>query len=160
MDDDFARLLTDKPTLVDRAPLGFALLALSRTLHGLTADLLLELGLYPGQELILMRLFDRDEQNQTSLQRSIGLDHSTVSRSIRRMEEAGLVSRTPNPRDRRAMVVSLTDAGRALRPHIAKIWDVLEGHLDDALGKSRPADLLPLMENLERSIAGVRRQRS
>ena len=76
------------------------------------------------------------------------------------MEEAGLVSRTPDSRDRRAMVVSLTDAGRALRPHIAKTWDVLEGHLDDALGQRKREDLLPLMEDLERSIAGVRRQKS
>ncbi|GLY30743.1 MarR family winged helix-turn-helix transcriptional regulator [Kineosporia sp. NBRC 101731] len=159
MDDDFARLLGDRPTLVERAPLGFALLALSRTLHGLTAELLLELGLYPGQELILMRLFDRDEQSQTSLQQSIGLDHSTVSRSIRRMEEAGLLARRPDPRDRRAMVVSLTEAGHALRPRIAQVWEVLENHLDEALGPDDRLKLVPLVEGLERSIATVRVRR-
>jgi DNA-binding MarR family transcriptional regulator len=160
MDDDFARLLKDKPTLVKPAPLGFALLALSRTLHGLTAELLLQLGLYPGQELILMRLFDRDEQSQTSLQQSIGLDHSTVSRSIRRMEDAGLLARRPDPRDKRAMVVSLTEAGRALRPQIAQVWKTLESHLEDALGQDRRLELAPVVENLERSIAAVRAQRS
>ncbi|MGW5653519.1 hypothetical protein [Streptomyces humi] len=51
--------------------------------HG--AEILLRLGLHPGQELILMRLFDRDGQTQAESQQAVGLDHSTVSRSIRRM---------------------------------------------------------------------------
>src|SRR5690242_19519749 len=99
------------PTLVAHAPLSFGLFAMCRTMFGYGTELLLKLGLYPGQELILMRLYDADDQTQSDLQASLGSDHSTISRSIRRMEEAGLVTRSPAHHDRRAMVVSLTDAG-------------------------------------------------
>lgn len=158
--EDLSQLLGDKPGLLERAPLTLSLVALSRTLHGLIAEQLLTLGLYPGQELILMRLFDRDEQIQTTLQQSIGLDHSTLSRSIRRMEVAGLVTRRPDERDKRAMVVSLTPAGRALQPRLAEMWETLEALTTDALGHERQADLLTALESLEHTLAEVRRRRN
>ena len=152
--------LMDQPTLVDRAPLSFGLLSLSRTFHSYGSEMLLKLGLYPGQELILMRLFDRDEQIQTALQTSIGLDHSTVSRSIRRMEDAGLVSRRPAEHDRRAMVVSLTDAGRALHPQLVDLYGTLEAALAEGLAEHDRADLLRTINALDQSLADSRRRRS
>jgi MarR family transcriptional regulator, organic hydroperoxide resistance regulator len=150
--------LMDQPTLVDRAPLSFGLLSLSRTFHSYGSEMLLKLGLYPGQELILMRLFDRDAQIQTELQTSIGLDHSTVSRSIRRMEDAGLVTRRPADHDRRAMVVSLTDAGRAMHPRLAELWDTLETALTNGLTDGERADLLKTIGALDQSVASARRR--
>ena len=88
--------------------------------------MLREMDLHPGQELLLMHLLDRDGQTQSELLESVGLDHSTVSKSLRRMQEAGLLTREPAPHDRRVMVVSLTDAGRALREPIADMWRTLE----------------------------------
>ncbi|BCJ52182.1 putative transcriptional regulator, MarR family protein [Actinoplanes sp. NBRC 14428] len=158
MSEDLARLLTNKPSLLHQAPLTLSLLALSRTLHGLVAEQLLTLGLYPGQELILMRLYDRDDQIQTTLQQSIGLDHSTLSRSIRRMQDAGLVTRRPDDRDRRAMIVSLTPAGRALQPRLAQIWEQLEELTVSALGHSGQDSLVPALESLERSLTAARRK--
>jgi MarR family transcriptional regulator, organic hydroperoxide resistance regulator len=156
--EDFTRLLTDRPSLTGDAALTVGLLALTRTLHGYGAELLLKLGLYPGQELILMRLYDQDGQSQTALQQSIGLDHSTVSRSIRRMEGAGLVARLPDERDKRAWVVSLTAEGRALGPRVAEVWATLESALADVLTDSERAGLLPTVEALERSLATRRRR--
>ncbi|MCA2212580.1 MarR family winged helix-turn-helix transcriptional regulator [Jidongwangia harbinensis] len=160
MPEDLSRLLTDKPSLLRPAPLTLSLLALSRTLHGLVAEQLLTLDLYPGQELILMRLFDRDDQIQTTLQQSIGLDHSTLSRSIRRMEDAGLVSRRPDERDKRAMIVSLTPAGRTLQPRLAEIWEQLEALTVSTLGQDGEDGLLAALETLERALAKARRKSS
>jgi DNA-binding MarR family transcriptional regulator len=152
--------LSNQPSLVDRAPLSFSLFALSRTFHSFGGEMLLKLGLYPGQELILMRLFDQDEQIQTALQTSIGLDHSTVSRSIRRMEDAGLVSRRPADHDRRAMIVSLTDAGRAMQPRLAELWGTLETALTDALSEGERTGLLQTLGALDQSLTTARRRRA
>jgi len=84
------------------------------------------LNLHPGQELLLMQLFDHDGQTPAELLERAGLDHSTVSKSLRRMQEAGLLTREPAPHDRRVMVVSLTDTGRALQEPIADMWRTLE----------------------------------
>ncbi|AGZ40650.1 MarR family winged helix-turn-helix transcriptional regulator [Actinoplanes friuliensis] len=150
--------LMNQPTLVDRAPLSFSLLSLSRTFHSYGSEMLLKLGLYPGQELILMRLFDRDEQIQTALQTSIGLDHSTVSRSIRRMEDAGLVTRRPADHDKRAMVVSLTDAGRAMHPRLVELWGTLEATLTDGLSDGERTTLLKTIGALDQSVTSARRR--
>ncbi|WP_035856462.1 MarR family winged helix-turn-helix transcriptional regulator [Cryptosporangium arvum] len=144
------------PTLVEHAPLSFGLFAMCRTMFGYGTELLLRLGLYPGQELILMRLYDADGQTQSDLQASLGSDHSTISRSIRRMEEAGLVTRSPADHDRRAMVVSLTDAGRALRPGLTEMWGTMEAALSGALTEQERTDLPRTVCSLHRALASAR----
>jgi DNA-binding MarR family transcriptional regulator len=44
-----------------------------------------------------------------------GVDKSTISTQIRRLEERGLVIRRPDPGDRRAVLVTATSQGRRLR---------------------------------------------
>ena len=73
-----------------------------------------------------MHLLDRDGQTQSELLASIGLDHSTLSKTLRRMQDAGLLVREPAEHDRRAMVVRLTATGRAMRGPIAAMWQALE----------------------------------
>lgn len=146
-----------RPALVSSAPVSFGLFALSRELHGYGAELLLRLGLHPGQELILMRLFDKDGQTQAQLQQAVGLDHSTVSRSIRRMEDAGLVTRAPAPHDRRAVLVSLAAEGEAFRQPLADLWNTLDRLATDTLRRIEGADFLTTIAELERAYAAARR---
>jgi MarR family transcriptional regulator, organic hydroperoxide resistance regulator len=114
------------PSTALGGPLSYSIFLLARTHRGYAAALLRNLGLHPGQELLLMQLLDRDHQLQSELLESVGLDHSTVSKSLRRMQEAGLLSRTPAAHDRRALVVSLTDQGRAMRQPLEEMWSALE----------------------------------
>ena len=141
------------------APLSFSTLALWRSLHNFGTDMLLELGLYPGQELILLQLYEKDGQTQTDLQRAVRLDHSTVSRTIRRMEQAGLVARRPSENDKRAMNVSLTDHGRALRPSVVKLWSTVENAIAEVLTDDQRADFFELTSRLEQSLAAARDRR-
>ncbi|MBP0461255.1 MarR family winged helix-turn-helix transcriptional regulator [Streptomyces montanisoli] len=106
--------------------LSYAIFQLARTHRGHAAAMLRDMNLHPGQELLLMQLFDRDGQTQSELLDSAGLDHSTVSKSLRRMQEAGLLTREPAEHDRRVMIVHLTDKGRAMRKPIADMWRSLE----------------------------------
>lgn len=106
--------------------LSYAVFQLARAHRGHAAAMLRSMNLHPGQELLLMQLFDRDGQTQSELLDSVGLDHSTVSKSLRRMQEAGLLTREPAEHDRRVLVVRLTDAGRALREPIEDMWRTLE----------------------------------
>ncbi|MFF3201005.1 MarR family winged helix-turn-helix transcriptional regulator [Streptomyces sp. NPDC002962] len=114
------------PNTARHGRLGYAIFQLARAHRGHAAAMLRALNLHPGQELLLMQLFDHDGRTQAELLERVGRDHSTVSKSLRRMQEAGLLTRTPAPHDRRAMVVSLTDAGRALQEPIAGMWRTLE----------------------------------
>ncbi|GAB2587723.1 hypothetical protein GCM10027168_20710 [Streptomyces capparidis] len=114
------------PTTAGGGPLSYAIFQLARAHRAHAAALLRAMDLHPGQELLLMQLLDRDGQTQSELLESVGLDHSTVSKSLRRMQDAGLLVREPAAHDRRVMVVHLTDKGRALREPIAALWQGLE----------------------------------
>jgi MarR family transcriptional regulator, organic hydroperoxide resistance regulator len=114
------------PSTARDGRLSYAVFQLARAHRGHAAAMLRAMNLHPGQELLLMQLFDRDGQTQSELLEAVGLDHSTVSKSLRRMQDAGLLTREPSPHDRRVMVVRLTDAGRALREPIADMWRTLE----------------------------------
>ncbi|WP_254777137.1 MarR family winged helix-turn-helix transcriptional regulator [Paenibacillus sp. yr247] len=95
-------------------PLSFSLFALASSHRALATQLFREINLFPGQELILMQLFQQDQQSQNRLSQTLRLDHSTVAKSVKRLEDAGLVIRRRSPEDGRVTLVSLTEAGRKL----------------------------------------------
>ncbi|MDT0411477.1 MULTISPECIES: MarR family winged helix-turn-helix transcriptional regulator [Streptomyces] len=117
---------SELPNTAGAGPLSYAIFQLARTHRAQAAGMLRAMNLHPGQELLLMQLFDHDGRTQAELLERAGLDHSTVSKSLRRMQEAGLLTREPASHDRRVMVVHLTDAGRALQEPIADMWRTLE----------------------------------
>lgn len=117
---------TRTPSTAGDGQLSYAVFQLARAHRGYAAVMLREMDLHPGQELLLMQLFDKDGQTQSELLESVGLDHSTVSKSLHRMQDAGLLTREPAEHDRRAMIVRLTDKGRAMKKPIAAMWQTLE----------------------------------
>ena len=114
------------PTTASDGQVSYAIFQLARAHRGYAAAMLREMDLHPGQELLLMHLLDRDGQSQSELIDSLGLDHSTISKALRRMQDAGLLVREPAAHDRRVMVVHLTDKGRALREPLTAMWRTLE----------------------------------
>jgi DNA-binding MarR family transcriptional regulator len=120
----------------------YAIFELARAHRGYAAAILREMDLHPGQELLLMHLFDRDGQTQSELIDAVGLDHSTVSKSLRRMQDAGLLVREPAEHDRRVMVIHLTDKGWAMREPIAAMWRALEETTTRNLSKQQSADFV------------------
>jgi DNA-binding MarR family transcriptional regulator len=114
------------PATASEGRMSYAIFQLARAHRGYAAAMLRGMDLHPGQELLLMHLLDRDGQTQSELLECVGLDHSTVSKALRRMQDAGLLIREPAGHDRRVMVVHLTDKGRAMREPIAAMWRALE----------------------------------
>ncbi|MGW0607274.1 MarR family winged helix-turn-helix transcriptional regulator [Streptomyces sp. NPDC002640] len=114
------------PATAGQGTLSYAIFQLARAHRAHASAMLRTMDLHPGQELLLMQLLDRDGQTQSELLESVGLDHSTVSKSLRRMQDAGLLTREPAEHDRRVMVVHLTDKGRAMRRPIEAMWKALE----------------------------------
>ncbi|MEU9368322.1 MarR family winged helix-turn-helix transcriptional regulator [Streptomyces avermitilis] len=113
------------PTVAD-APMSEALFRAARVHRIMAGSLLRNTGLYPGQELLMMQLWERGEQRQADLIKTLGLDPSTVTKMLQRLEQSGFVTRKPSPNDRRAVVVSATRAGQALRDQVRQAWRDLE----------------------------------
>lgn len=108
------------------APVSEAIFRAAR-LHRIAAGSLLRTtGLYPGQEVLMLQLWEHGEQRQSDLIRTLGLDSSTVTKMLQRMEQAGFVSRRRAELDRRVVLVSATRAGQALRSQVEAAWRELE----------------------------------
>ncbi|MFD7462800.1 MULTISPECIES: MarR family winged helix-turn-helix transcriptional regulator [unclassified Streptomyces] len=72
-----------------------------------------------------------------------------VSKMLRRLEQAGFVTRCPSPADRRASVVSLTDAGRALQEQVADLWKELEEAATALLSEEQTKTVTALLNRIE-----------
>jgi DNA-binding MarR family transcriptional regulator len=72
----------------------------------------------PEQWAVLNRLWERDGQTQKQLAARTFKDQPTMARICRRLEEKGLVRRTPCPEDGRASRVHLSDEARDLIPQL------------------------------------------
>jgi DNA-binding MarR family transcriptional regulator len=89
---------------------------LLRRLRRAQAERLVPLGLTPGQERAL-RLIARDDEppRMTELADRLGIVPRSLTTVIDALEEAGLVRREIDPRNRRAILLRLTDRGAAVR---------------------------------------------
>lgn len=82
--------------------------------------------------LLLALLESRGEQTMSQLALAFDLDASTVTRQIAPLERRGFVDRTRSTEDRRATIVSITDAGRQERELVRQARIAfLEGRLAD-----------------------------
>jgi DNA-binding MarR family transcriptional regulator len=61
---------------------------------------------------ILCRLVDEGPQRLGNLAQAFGLDPSTITRQVQALEHESLLERRPDPTDRRASLLDLTDHGR------------------------------------------------
>jgi DNA-binding MarR family transcriptional regulator len=63
---------------------------------------------------IMCKLADEGPQRLGALASAFGLDPSTITRQVQALEEIGLAARKTDPTDRRASILDLSDAGRAV----------------------------------------------
>lgn len=133
-------------------PLSLAVFSLARAHRALAADLLRPLGLHPGQELLLMFLWEHGPQRQTDLAEHVATDSASMTRTVQRLERAGFVRRRPSPDDRRVTLVEPTPASRALQPRVAEIWARLEQATAGGLSRSEREDATTLLRALEQNV--------
>lgn len=80
-----------------------------------------EVGLTYPQYLTLLALWERDRQSVSELGDRLQLDSGTLTPVLKRMEAAGLLTRSRTRIDERQVEVSLTERGLALREQAAGI---------------------------------------
>ncbi|MER7761587.1 MarR family winged helix-turn-helix transcriptional regulator [Streptomyces sp. NPDC097619] len=133
-------------------PVSHAISRVAR-LHRIAAGRLLrELGLHPGQEFLMMHLWDNGAVRQSELIKAVGLDPSTVTKMLQRLEQAGHVHRRPDPADRRASLVEATDDSCGLLVAVRGAWSELERQTLDGLDPTERTELLRLLGKVEGSL--------
>lgn len=106
--------------------IGYELVGVCRAHRNRAAAALAEIGLHPGQEMILLQLRERGGSTQGELAARCGVEAPTISKALARMASNGLVERHEDELDARAARIHLTAKGRALCADVLKIWSGLE----------------------------------
>ena len=96
-------------------------------------------GVTPVQYAMLNLLWERDGQSAAELGTRLLLDSATLTGIIDRLQAAALVSRQPDPEDRRVNRVFLTGSARALYPTLDQEVDRVNQVFVAKLGKGSAA---------------------
>jgi DNA-binding MarR family transcriptional regulator len=128
--------------------LGFVVNRVAEKLNAQVEQVILPHGLSVGHYGLLLLLQAEGPQAQIVLSQRIGLDRTTVMRTVDGLEARGLARRDPHPTDRRKYSVALTDTGAAfLAQTLPDIRDA-EGEVTDVLSEVEQAQLLSLLRRL------------
>jgi Transcriptional regulators len=101
----------------------FRLYTASRLITQVYHPLLSEHGLTYPQYLVLLVLWEKDEQPVNDIAKRLVLETNTVTPLLKRMEAEGIVTRSQGKKDARQTIVKLTKKGRDLQK---KLTDVPE----------------------------------
>jgi len=111
----------------------FALTVASRSVVGIYKPVLERMGLTHPQYLVMLALWERSPRTLKDISDALLHEPATLSPILRRLEEAGLLTRQRVPGNERALAVTLTKAGAALREQATAV----PGTIMERLGLSR-----------------------
>ena len=111
------------------------------------------LGVAIGYRSILFFLGQNDGVTQLELSRLTGLKPPTVSVSLQKMENEGLVSRENDKDDLRKTIVTLTEKGRDICDKIAIVYDDCNKVITTALSPEELETLKAILVKISKNIS-------
>lgn len=143
--------------IIDSPTPGFLVWRLSMKWKAAVDRAVADLGLTHAQYSLLASLFGMERAGRTPSQRELadqtGLEAVYVSKLARALEQSGLIIRTGDPTDTRAVRLTLTDNGREIvRRAVRIVRDLLE-HLTEPLGGTDSPRTRSFMGELQRLLA-------
>lgn len=129
----------------------YALAVASRNVIALYRPLLEPMGLTHPQYLVMLALWEETPLTVRELGRRVSLEPGTLSPLLKRLESSGYITRARDPRDERALAVSLTTRGTRLRSRAEKVPPAILERLGMEL-----SELEDLRDGLTRVITAAR----
>ncbi|MEP6842395.1 MAG: MarR family transcriptional regulator [Pseudolysinimonas sp.] len=133
----------------------FALVTTARRVVSVYGPVLEPLGLTHPQYLVMLALWQSSPRRVRELADALYLEPATLSPLLKRLESAGLIERRRDPDDDRALAVSLTPDGIALRERATAV----PGQVMERLGVG-VADVERMRDALNGILAATERRSS
>lgn len=109
-----------------KMPLGSLISAISRAHLAYLFSEIEKLGITGGQYRFLGAIIREDGIIQEELANNIHLNESTITRTLKKLEDAGMVHREVDENNRRRKIITVTEKGRDVVDKITKLdaeWD-------------------------------------
>ena len=121
----------------ERRDLAAMLHPLTRALVAAELPVLARHGISMWGYIVLNALEDGPARTQAALAQAIGADKTRIIATLDELQQAGLISREPDPADRRVRLLGITEAGRRVR---AAAQVAIQANEDRVLARLEPAD--------------------
>jgi DNA-binding MarR family transcriptional regulator len=105
--------------------------------------------------IVLAALTAEPGRTQLALAHDLGLDKTTMTTLLDRLEAGGLIIRRLDPHDRRARIPELTAAGQQIQSHVTSARDRAEAELLSAFSTDEQNLLRTLLTRLAAGQAGT-----
>jgi DNA-binding MarR family transcriptional regulator len=125
---------------------------ITRTYYELLPAFEQHMGVTRARWHLLKQLCSEDQLSQTALQQRAEVDGAAVTRQMKQLEEAGVVTRRVDPRDNRFTLVALTPAGRQLVAGLMERRAVFEAQV---LAGLDPSEIAIMQRGLSRVRANL-----
>ena len=104
--------------------------------------------------IVLSALIAQPGRTQLALGHALGLDKTTLTSQLDRLETGGLIIRSLNPHDRRARIPEITTAGRRIQARVTRARNHTETELLKAFSTQEQRLLRELLTRLAASEHG------
>ena len=128
----------------------------SRQLRSLFDERVRDLGLTAVQARLLVSLDLYPGENQAFYADRLEVEPITLTRIADRMEESGWVERHPDPDDRRARLLWLTEKSRGIVAQVESIIDRLFEDMLTGLSEAERQALTRMLDTIGENIAAAR----
>src|SRR5690606_27705635 len=115
------------------------------------------LGITAAEARTLFHVAHAGSERQNMIAERMGVEAMTVSGLIDRLEARGLVMREPDPTDRRAKLVRISDAAKAV---LTATRDLSNGVRDEVMRGIEPAEWQQMLATMKRAHANLLSLRS
>ena len=106
-------------------------------------------GLSMARTKVLLRLREQGPVRQSVLAADFGLSPHSITDIVDGLERLGMAERRPDPADRRAKLVAITDAGQAALDVANATWERLLTQIFGTLDEADRSTLLGLLGSLD-----------
>ena len=117
-------------------------------------------GVTLGQCHVMMELSLRKEASIKELSESLGIDKSALSRTVDKMVDSGLLTRTEGKTDRRYVELSLTDKGRQGADTINRICYEYYGKLFERIPSEKHQSVVDSLTLLAEAMKSMRTEKN
>jgi DNA-binding MarR family transcriptional regulator len=121
----------------ERRDLAAMLHPLTRALVAAELPVLARHGLTMWGYVVLNALEDGPARTQAALAEAIGADKTRIIATLDELQQAGLITREPDPADRRIRLLAISAAGHAVR---ASAQAAIQANEERVLARLEPAD--------------------
>jgi MarR family transcriptional regulator, organic hydroperoxide resistance regulator len=134
---------------VSRAGLNWLLHRAAQKLGTVAQEAAVRHGITTRGQIVLTALVSEEfQRTQLALGTALGLDKTTLTAELDRLERAGLIMRKPDPHDRRVRVPVITERGRAVQREVEKLHVEVEREFTAGLAPEEARSLRVLLERL------------